>query len=82
MRRQPSFAGLIEEKERESAQIDARALPVVGIGILLSGIPVELASLPFGIGWIVLLFGVGTAVTCIFHVLRRRPMKVTSRLGL
>jgi hypothetical protein len=32
---------LVEEKERESAQIDARALPVVGFGILLSGIPEE-----------------------------------------
>ena len=43
---------LVEEKERESAQIDARALPVVGFGILLSGIPEELASISFGLGWI------------------------------
>jgi hypothetical protein len=59
---------LVEEKERESAQIDARALPVVGFGILLSGIPEELASIPFGLGWIFLIVDVGA---CIVHLLRR-----------
>ncbi|MDQ4021837.1 MAG: hypothetical protein M3257_09500 [Actinomycetota bacterium] len=34
-----------EEKERESAQIDARGLPVVGFGILLSDIPEKPATL-------------------------------------
>ncbi len=71
---------LVEEKERESAQIDARALPVVSFGILLSGIPEELASLSFGLGWIFLIVGVVAAVTCIVHVLRRWTTKVTPRL--
>jgi hypothetical protein len=38
---------LLEEREQESARIDARGLPVVGFGILLSGVPDELAAIPF-----------------------------------
>jgi hypothetical protein len=60
-----------EEKERESAQIDARALPAVGFGILLSGIPEELASIPFGLGWIFPILGAGFAVAGIVHLGRR-----------
>lgn len=51
-----------EEKERESAQIDARGLPFVGSGILLNGIPNELASVPFGLGWMFPILGVGLGV--------------------
>ena len=59
---------LIEDKERESAQIDARALPAVGFGILLNGIPEELASIPFGLGWIFPILGAGFAVAGIVHL--------------
>jgi len=57
-----------EEKERKSAQIDARALPAVGFGILLSGIPEELASIPFGLGWIFPIVGAGFALAGIVHL--------------
>lgn len=61
---------LDEEKERESAQIDARGLPVIGFGILLSGIPDELASIPLGFGWIFPILGVGAAAHTIVHAWR------------
>jgi hypothetical protein len=57
-----------EEKERESAQIDARALPAVGFGIPLSGIPEELASFPFGLGWTFPILGAGFTVAGIVHL--------------
>ncbi len=68
-----------EEKERESAQIDARALPVVGFGILLSGIPDEIASIPFGLGWVFPILGAGAAVTGIVYVVGHWTMEVRSR---
>jgi hypothetical protein len=56
---------LVQEKERENAQIDARGLPIVGSGILLSGIPDVLASIPFGLGWMVPILGVGLIVVVV-----------------
>jgi predicted RNase H-like nuclease (RuvC/YqgF family) len=38
---------LLEEKDREMARIDARGLPLIGYGIVLSGVPEFLAS-PLG----------------------------------
>ncbi len=61
-----------EEKERESAQIDARGLPVVGFGILLSGVPEKLATVPFGLGWMFPILGLGAAATAIAHAWRHR----------
>lgn len=63
---------LLEKRERESARIDARGLPVVGFGILLSGVPDKLASIPFGLGWIFPVLGVGAAATATVHAWRHR----------
>jgi len=49
---------LLEEREHRAARIDARGLPVV----VLSGIPDQLASIPYGIGWVAPVLGIATAV--------------------
>ncbi|WP_326829695.1 hypothetical protein OIE13_06035 [Streptosporangium sp. NBC_01810] len=47
---------LLKEKDRKTATIDARGLPVIGTGIFLNGVPEALAGLPLRIGWF-LAFG-------------------------
>ncbi|RCG19104.1 hypothetical protein DQ384_38145 [Sphaerisporangium album] len=42
---------LLQEKERQTATIDARGLPVIGFGVVLSGIPEALAEIPLHVGW-------------------------------
>ncbi|MEQ4723176.1 hypothetical protein [Nonomuraea sp. B19D2] len=45
------------EQERQAARIDARGLPVIATGIVLSGIPEWLAALPLRIGWALPVIG-------------------------
>lgn len=56
---------LVEEKDQEGARIDARGLPVIGFGIVLSGIPDELAAIPFGLGWIFPLAGLSWGIAAV-----------------
>ncbi len=63
---------LLDEQERQTALIDARGLPVVGFGILLSGVPDELASIPYGVGWLLPLVGSVVAVRVAMHSWRGR----------
>jgi hypothetical protein len=67
---------LLEEREQESARIDARGLPVVGFGILLSGVPDELAAIPFPFGWALPAVGVGAAAVAIGHWWRERRRRM------
>ena len=62
---------LVEEKDHEGARIDARGLPVIGFGILLSGVPDELASIPWGLGWIFPIVGLGAGVATALTPWRR-----------
>jgi hypothetical protein len=39
---------MFDELAEEGARIDARALPIIGLGIVLSGMPDEVAALPLG----------------------------------
>ncbi|MBA3252082.1 MAG: hypothetical protein H0T66_17670 [Geodermatophilaceae bacterium] len=48
----------LDEQQDQAARIDARGLPVIGWGILLSGIPDRLAQIPFMIGWVFPIVGV------------------------
>jgi hypothetical protein len=56
-----------EEKERERPNRRPRP-PGCWVGILLSGIPEELASFPLGLGWIFPILGAGFAVAGIVHL--------------
>lgn len=53
---------LLEEQEHRAARVDARGLPVIALGIVLSGIPDQLASIPYGIGWVAPVLGIAAAV--------------------
>lgn len=52
---------MIEAMEKDDARINGRALPVIGLGIFLSGIPEWLAVSPF-LAWPAFAVGVGAAV--------------------
>jgi len=60
-----------ERKDRQAASVDARGLPVLALGIILSTIPDEMSKIPGGRGWIV--FAALTAVSLAFtgHTWRR-----------
>jgi hypothetical protein len=57
-----SLRALHEETHQRATETDARALPVVGVGIVLSGIPQEIAALPRWAWVAVLLAAVWLAV--------------------
>lgn len=62
----------IEERDRESVQINARALPVVGFGIALSGVPENLAAwAPLGLATV--LVGVALSIYALALVIEGRP---------
>ena len=63
---------LLDEKDRDTALIDARGLPVIGLGILLSGVPAELAAIPWHLGWLFPVIGIGAAAAAIAPALRAR----------
>ncbi|MFB9530415.1 hypothetical protein [Nonomuraea roseola] len=52
----------ISEQERQAGRIDARGLPVIAAGVVLSGIPEWLAALPLHLGWILPFAGFGLMV--------------------
>lgn len=66
---------LLDERERQAARIDARGLPVVGFGILLSGVPDELASFLYPFGWLLPIFGIVITVTAGVSAWRERHPK-------
>jgi uncharacterized protein (DUF58 family) len=50
----------VEANSQEAARIDARGLPVVAVGILLTAAPEQLAAIPW-VGWAVLVFSISLA---------------------
>jgi len=60
----------LDEMDRETAMIDARGLPVIGFGIVLSGIPDELSAIPWHLGWALPPLGVFSALMATFHAIR------------
>ena len=40
----------LQRRDVEAARIDARGLPILAVGVVLSGIPDELAMIPLGLG--------------------------------
>ncbi|BCW66747.1 hypothetical protein NicSoilB4_15100 [Arthrobacter sp. NicSoilB4] len=63
---QLSLHNRIDINEEKAARIDAYGLPVIGLGIFLSGVPQELASVP----WLgIPLTVIGVALTIIVLVL-------------
>jgi hypothetical protein len=48
-----AFDALLEERERKAATIDARGLPLVGLGIVMTGVPDYLAAWGWP-GWLVI----------------------------
>lgn len=63
---------LLDEKDRDAALIDARGLPVIGFGILLSGVPETLASIPWHLGWLFPALGVAAATVALAPTVRAR----------
>ncbi len=43
---------ILDQKEAEATRINARALPILGVGIFLGGVPEDLAALPLPYAWI------------------------------
>jgi Zn-ribbon protein, possibly nucleic acid-binding len=56
---------LLKEKEEQTAIIDGRGLPVIGVGILLTGIPEALAEIPWHLGWLLPFGGFGLMVAAV-----------------
>jgi hypothetical protein len=72
---------LVEERDRHAAVVDARGLPVIGIGIVLSGVPEALAALPWHLGWLVPTLGVAAAVTAVSHAVRQYFLRRSRETG-
>jgi hypothetical protein len=70
---------LLDERDRESARIDARGLPVIGFGVVLSGVPEVAASLPWHLGWLLPLLGVAAAGVAIGHAVREHRSQMATR---
>jgi hypothetical protein len=49
-------------RDHQSATVDARGLPVVAAGIILSGLPEELANFLYPLGWLWVIVAVGVSV--------------------
>lgn len=62
----------LERQELRAAVVDARGLPVLAFGIVLSGIPGEIAKIPLGLGWMFPIVGVGAAAAAVAHTVHER----------
>lgn len=49
----------LEEKDERSARVDGRGLPVLVGGLLMTNLPQEIASFPWGIGWAIPVIALG-----------------------
>jgi hypothetical protein len=65
------LTGLLDKKDQHTAAIDARGLPVIGFGILLSGVPEALSSIPpWHLGWLLPALGLVAAAAAVAHAVR------------
>jgi hypothetical protein len=74
---------LLDTKDHETAAIDARGLPVIGFGIVLSGVPEALASIPWYLGWLLPAAGLGATIVMVVHTVKahRRSRAVSQSNG-
>ncbi|MEV0382869.1 hypothetical protein [Nonomuraea sp. NPDC050643] len=63
---------LLEQKDRQLARVDARALPLIGFGIVLSGVPEELAGFLGSLGLLLPVAGFAWMVWILVKVERSR----------
>ncbi|MGR6923102.1 hypothetical protein ACU635_53360 [[Actinomadura] parvosata] len=63
---------LLKEKDQRTATINARAIPVIGAGIFLNGVPEALAQIPLHLGWMLPFLGFGAMVAALVGA-RRSP---------
>lgn len=63
----------IEKIERDSVQIDATGLPPIITGIILTGVPGELASCKI-VGWVILAVSIGLTLRAVGTSRRSRQM--------
>lgn len=63
--------GRFHDLERTASRIQAEGLPVIAIGIFLSGVPAELATVP-ALGWTVWALGLSITSGLIFGIFRRK----------
>ncbi|GAA3604189.1 hypothetical protein GCM10022419_106010 [Nonomuraea rosea] len=66
---------LLEEKDRRLATVDARGLPVIGFGVLLSGVPEALADIPLHLGWALPFAGFAWMVVAVLESVRSHRMQ-------
>jgi hypothetical protein len=69
---------LAETRDRQAAVVDARGLPVIGLGIVLSGVPEALAALPWHLGWAMPVLGACSAIVAVFHTIRQHVRRTRS----
>jgi hypothetical protein len=67
----------IENQERYAALLDARGLPSLAIGIVLSGVPDDLARIPLHLGWLLPVIGVAAALLATVGAIRSRARSLT-----
>ncbi|MGN9846400.1 hypothetical protein ACTMTI_50650 [Nonomuraea sp. H19] len=63
---------LLKEKDQQTATINARAIPVLGAGIFLNGVPEALAEIPWHLGWLLPFLGFGAMVAALLGSRRSR----------
>lgn len=68
----------IDATDREGARINARGLPVIGWGILLTAAPAQLAAVPW-LGWLVLVLGITATAVAGIDALRNRGPRMAER---
>lgn len=67
-----ALRGHLVHQERQATDFTADGLPVLGVGVLLSGVPEDLARLPTPLAWALPLIGVLIALRAVRLWRRRR----------
>jgi hypothetical protein len=65
--RHKQLAGRLDAEQRRAARVDARGIWLIGAGIVLTGIPAELAGVPV-VGWLVAAAAVLLTLRMVFAV--------------
>lgn len=65
----------LEKDRRQEVEVNANGLPLIGFGIVLSGIPDWLARLPYGLGWLLPALALLLTAVITWPGLKRRMTK-------
>ena len=76
-----ALRALLEEERRAAARIDSRGLPLIAAGVFLSGVPDDLARLPWHLGLAVLGLGLLVLVIVAGPLVRRTAKPLGRWLG-